>query len=289
MRRWQRTASIALSLLAAVANCVHGQDASKALPGTKPLTIGEPLDELMVAGISRHARRAIAESRSQRHARWSQNFANADQYDAHIEASRQRLRTIIGAVDPRAPADGFELIAKWGNDGVVAQSSDFVIYAIRWPVLEGVSAEGLLIEPREPAVARVVAIPDADWTPEMFAGMVDGLGQHEPIARRLAENRIQVVVPVLVSRDDTWSGNSVIGWTNEPHREFIYRQAFQMGRHIIGYEVQKVLASVDQFTFLNQRSNVDLPIGVVGVGEGGLLALHATALDPRVGATMICG
>ena len=33
--------------------------------------------------------------------------------------------------------------------------------------------------------------------------------------------------------------------TNQPHREWIYRQAYQMGRHVIGYEVQKVLAAVD--------------------------------------------
>ena len=33
--------------------------------------------------------------------------------------------------------------------------------------------------------------------------------------------------------------------TNQPHREWIYRQAYHMGRHVIGYEVQKVLAAVD--------------------------------------------
>ena len=33
--------------------------------------------------------------------------------------------------------------------------------------------------------------------------------------------------------------------TNQPHREWIYRQAFHMGRHVIGYEVQKVLSAVE--------------------------------------------
>ena len=35
--------------------------------------------------------------------------------------------------------------------------------------------------------------------------------------------------------------------TDQSHREWIYRQAFHMGRHVIGYEVQKVLAVVDWF------------------------------------------
>jgi hypothetical protein len=42
-------------------------------------------------------------------------------------------------------------------------------------------------------------------------------------------------------------GNPRLHLTNEPHRELIYRMSYQMGRHIIGYEVQKVLAAVDWF------------------------------------------
>ena len=29
------------------------------------------------------------------------------------------------------------------------------------------------------------------------------------------------------------------------NREFLYRSAFELGRHLIGYEVHKVLAAVD--------------------------------------------
>ncbi len=50
-------------------------------------------------------------------------------------------------------------------------------------------------------------------------------------------------MPVLINRDDTFSGIPGIGMTNMPHREWIYRMAFEVGRHIIGYEVQKVLGS----------------------------------------------
>src|SRR5262249_23580208 len=74
-------------------------------------------------------------------------------------------------------------------------------------------------------------------------------------------------------------------YTNQPHREFVYRMAFQMGRHIIGYEVQRVLAAVDWFA----REKGHAPIGVMGYGEGGLIALCSAALDERISATCVSG
>ena len=53
--------------------------------------------------------------------------------------------------------------------------------------------------------------------------------------------------------------------TNQPHREWIYRQAYHMGRHVIGYEVQKVLAAVDWF---KAHAGPGSKIGVAGYGEG---------------------
>ena len=95
-------------------------------------------------------------------------------------------------------------------------------------------------------MANVVAIPDADWTPEMLVGLAPGVPKESQFARRLAENGCRVLVPALIDRKDTWSGNPQLGrMTNQPHREFVYRMAYEMGRHIIGYEVQKVLAAVD--------------------------------------------
>src|SRR5205823_10470221 len=73
--------------------------------------------------------------------------------------------------------------------------------------------------------------------------------------------------------------------TNQPHREFVYRMAFEMGRHIIGYEMQKVLAAVDWF----QKENEKLPVGVYGYGEGGLLAFYSGAIDERIEATVVSG
>src|SRR5262249_23160420 len=105
-------------------------------------------------------------------------------------------------------------------------------------------------------------------------------------ARILAEQGCEVLVPTLLIRDDAFSGNPKINrFTNQPHREWIYRQAFQMGRHVIGYEVQKILAAVD---FLAAESPND-KIGLAGYGEGGLLALYTAALDTQIAATLVSG
>jgi hypothetical protein len=141
-------------------------------------------------------------------------------------------------------------------------------------VLEGVTAEGLWFKPRGKVFARVVAIPDADLLPEQFR-----------ISQTLAASGCEVLSPVLINRDHTWSGNPRFKMTNQPHREFIYRMAFEVGRHPLGYETQKVFAAVDWF----QTQTPAAPIGVWGYGEGGSIALFAAALDDRITAAGVSG
>ena len=181
-------------------------------------------------------------------------------------------------MDERTP---FESPAKLG---LVAEAASYKVYTVRWPVLRGVDAEGLLLEPNGAPVARVVALPDADGTPEMIAGLAPGLPRAAQFARRLAESGYLVLVPTLVDRAATVSvPPNPLDWiTNQSRREFLYRMAFQMGRHVAGYEVQKVLAAVDWFT----RSAPAGPVGVAGYGEGGLVALYSAAADTRIDAAL---
>ena len=86
-----------------------------------------------------------------------------------------------------------ELAATVSTPALVANGQSYKVYAVRWPVMEGVTAEGLLLDPDQPPVARIVAIPDADWTPEMLAGLAPGIEPAAQFARRLAENGCQVL------------------------------------------------------------------------------------------------
>jgi len=258
------------------------QEEGKVLPGTKPLTMEGDLAAQMVAGIDKFLLREIAGSVGKRAALWKKDVSSSEAYEKSVAPNRERLRRAVGAVDPRV-APSIELVATLDRPSRVGKSDAFEAHAIRWPVFRGVHGEGLLLLPagRDPA-ATVVALPDADQTPEQIAGLAPGLPPESQFARRLAEGGCRVIVPVVIDRADTYSVSAIGRATNQPHREFVYRPAFEMGRHVIGYEVQKILAAVDAF-------EKGAPVGVFGYGEGGLLALFAGALDPRIKATGVSG
>jgi dienelactone hydrolase len=260
--------------------------AAEPLPDTKPLTTEGDLAAQMVAGIDKYLMRELAASVEKRKDLWKPDYSSWDAYDKSVQPNREHLKKILGVVDPRVPFTDIEFVGGPNSPALVAETDTYKVYSVRWPVLEGVDGEGLLLEPKEKPIGCVIAIPDADWTPEMLVGLAPGLGRIEQIGRRLAERGCRVIVPVVIDRKDTWSGNPKLGrMTNQTHREFIYRMAYEMGRHIIGYEVQKVLAAVDWFT----REKDHPPVGVIGYGEGGLLALYSGAIDTRIQTTGVSG
>jgi dienelactone hydrolase len=255
------------------------------LPGTLPLAGEEDFSERMMDGAHRFVERQIGESIQKRQQYWRRDFSSRQAYDASVEPNRKRLLQIIGAVDPRVPAR-MERFGDDSNPALVAETAAYRIYQVRWPVLEAVTGEGLLLEPKSGRLASAVALPDAGQTPEQLAGLAPGLPTDAQFARRLAENGFEVLVPVLIDRGSAWSGHPDFGKTDQTHREWIYRQAFHMGRHVIGYEVQKVLAAVDWFS---QKSGGKGKVGVVGYGEGGLVGFYAAAVDPRIDVALVSG
>lgn len=254
------------------------------LAGTVLLDWTDDLSVRIVDEAHRYLDRKTAEAVVARQKLWQRDSSSAAAYERSIESNRADFRKSIGAVDQRLPAE-MEQFGNDANPALVAQTPPYRVFQVRWPVLEGVWGEGLLLDPAGQPAGQVVAIPDADETPEQLAGLAPGIPPASQFARRLAENGFRVVVPVLVSRGCDFSGNPLVAMTNQPHREWIYRQAFEVGRHVIGYEVQKVLALVDWFC----RSGVEAKVGVAGYGEGGLLALYSAAADPRIDACLVSG
>ena len=261
-----------------------GASPTENLSDTNQLTMEGDIAAQMVEGIDRFVMREIEASVEARDELWNRDYSSPEAYAESVAPNRANFLRIIGAVDQRKPVAAMEYMSTTDSPAMVAQGDGYSVYAVRWPVFEGVYGEGLWLEPDEEPTAQIVALPDADWTPEMLVGMSPKLPPEAQFARRLAEQGCRVLVPVIIDRSDTWSGNPAIRrMTNQPHREFIYRMAFQLGRHIIGYEVQKVLAAVDWF------AHTEAPIGVIGSGEGGLLALYSAAADTRIDAAVVSG
>src|SRR5438132_2987188 len=151
------------------------------LPGTKPLVIEQPLDVIMVDGIDRFALRETADSVERREKLWNRDFSSAEAYEKSVAPNREHLRTILGVVDPRIEARAIEHVATNFQSALVARGPHSNVLAVRWQVLDGVTAEGLLLQPGDDPVARVVALPAADWTPEMFAGLGEGVSDESPL------------------------------------------------------------------------------------------------------------
>ncbi|HSQ55314.1 MAG TPA: hypothetical protein VLM40_06175, partial [Gemmata sp.] len=256
---------------------VVSSPAAEPLPNTKPLTEDGDLAAKMVAGIHKYLDRALADSPKNREAMWKLDVSSPEAYAKSVAPHRERLRKILGVVDKRVQPH-LEYISGPGESSLIAEIDGCKIHAVRWAVLPGVDAEGLLIEPKGEPRANVVAVPHADQLPEDVAGV----GKGDAFGLRLARHGCRVVIPTLIDRNDTLSGNPKLGRaTHLPHREFVHRMAYEMGRTLTGYEVQKVLAAVDWFQAKNK-----LPLGVIGYGDGGMIALYAAALDERIKA---CG
>jgi dienelactone hydrolase len=264
------TRMLPLALLAA---SVASAQQTDILPGTQPLTWPEKnLSPRMTGSIDRWLMHAIDQSPKRREALWRRDTSSPEAYNKSVEANREHFRIDIGAVDPRVSPVVMERFGDENNPALVAETDKYKVYQVRWSVLEGVDAEGLLIEPTGGSRGDVVLVPDPDQTPEMVASLAGEMG-------------CRVVIPTLVNRDNKFSGNPRVRSTVMPHREWIYRMAFEMGRNISGYEVQRVLAAVDWLKQTSPKSRVQ----VIGYGEGGQIAFYAAALDTRIDAAYVSG
>jgi dienelactone hydrolase len=273
-----------LLLAVSLAACAVGlADEPRTLPNTKPLTVADKIADQLVAGVDTFLLREIDESVKNRERFFKRDYSGTRAYIDSLEPNRKRLAHILGVRDKRVTFKSPELAGTVDEPALVGRGPNYNVFAVRWPAFGDVHGEGLLLVPAKGnAVADVVAIPDCDVTPEQLTGLMEGVKPAAQYARRLAESGCRVLVPVLIDR--TYEARN--GRAKLTSREFLYRSAFELGRHLIGYEVQKVLAAVDWFYREGGRNP---KIGVWGHGEGGMLALYAGALDPRIGAVTVSG
>src|SRR5690606_13914066 len=132
----------------------------------------------------------------------------------------------------------------YGNDSIlVGETSRYRIYQVRWSVGQEFSGEGLLLTPKQDIHGHIIAVPDADQTPEQLIGMEAGIPDKSQFARHLAEMGYQVLVPVLIDRTILFEGQV----SQQTYRERLHRQAYHLGEHLIGLEVRKMMAAIDWF------------------------------------------
>ncbi len=253
------------------------------------LTGTDDLSVLMVQGIDRYLTLKTQELKQERHNYWKYDFSSAQSFERSTQQNRDLLSERLGIADKRASPD-LEILTTKSLKQLKIDNKESILYSVRWKVLDNLWAEGILILPKQKIAARVIMIPDADIVPEVLAGFKNLRGAGWGSALRLAKAGCQVLIPTLVNRQDTFSGSEILNhFTNQPHREWLYRQSYELGRHIIGYELQKIFAAIDWFQSEDHTQESKVPIGVAGYGEGGMLALYAAAIDRRITCTIVSG
>ncbi|MDA0195461.1 MAG: dienelactone hydrolase family protein [Bacteroidetes bacterium] len=241
------------------------------LPNTQPLTWNGDIASMLIDSCDAFLLKEIDLSIDRRKKYWNRDFSSITAYEKSIEENRKHLCEIIGVKEKRQPFTGPDILKK------VAESSAYTVKEVRWPVFGQVHSEGLLVSPSNSKKSgAVIVVPDADQTPEELMGISGNLPLEKQTARVFAEKGYMVLIPAVIDRKTLHKRIS--------NREFIYRSAFELGRHIIGYEVQKILAGIDWITNMGIQE-----IAVSGWGEGGLLAFYAGAIDTRIDETTVGG
>jgi dienelactone hydrolase len=250
------------------------------LPNTRQLELEGDIGRQMVSANGAFLDAALKANPSRRALFWPPH-ADAPEDRRALLARLLGLHRDARVADPQLEFYG-------DSPGPIARSAQVEIFRVRWPAIEGVDGEGLLLLPGgEVILADVIAIPEASQSPEQISAIcpLELASPTSPFALQLAAAGCRVLVPTLIHRladEHKMSG-----------REWRHRPAFTLGRHLLGYELHRVLSAASALqnspAKLPDLSPTPRPLGLVGWGEGGLLALYAAALDQGFAATCVAG
>jgi dienelactone hydrolase len=222
---------------------------AQSLPGTAPLSTSEDPAAEIVSGIGRYLQRIHA---------W---FAERRDPDP------RHLRLLLGAVDPRLEPVAMEPVGTTDRSPVLAATDSFELFAVRWPALEGVHGEGLYLRQLSTPRHLVIFLPGPDRLPEQCQEMFE-----------FAAAGADVLVPVQLRRSAP-PPPAPGGWAKHlGEREWIRRMGFPLGRHPLGFEVQKVIAAVEWW----KQRHREAAVFVTGVSDGAWVAQFAAVLEPRI-------
>jgi dienelactone hydrolase len=273
------------------ANDVAGQDAASpanapmALKGTDLLNHAESIqpvygnpdeviDRSQYDQIVQYFLKQIAATPAKRDQLWQPNFSSRQAYEESVSEHRQHLRKMLGLI---------KLTPGKADVKVLNENGSLRIEEVKIALDGDFSARALVFLPESASQkAAVIAIPDADQSPEDFAGIAEGMTTAEWL-RELLGRGIAVAIPEMVERRADHPFCLKAG--GHDRRLMLWRLGFIVGRTLVGMEVQQVTALAD---YLAAQPAIDgKKIDVWGKGQGGMTAFYAAATDERLaGATI---
>lgn len=257
---------------------------AKTLSGTAPLSMQGDIAAELVAGADRFLLREIEANKQKRSQFWQSLPDDQAIYNSELEKLRDELQNRLGVRDTLASDTTPYMLTSIQRSSIVGRGSGFEIHRVQWRSFGDCYGRGLMLVPVDQqgvptkTVGQVVALPDCEISPEQLVGLQPGVKAVSQYARILAENGFLVVVPILVNRSDRMPKLS--------NREWLYRSAFELGRGMMAYEVQEVQALI---RWMASRKDESGRVGLLGWGEGGLIALYTAALDTSIDVTLVSG
>jgi hypothetical protein len=278
--------------------------AAEPLAGTKPLTLEGDITAHLLDGAHKFVDREIERSGERRTLLWEGKIPPPkpilsppiggsteplSEQDDLVE-QRSRLSTYLGVKYREGSLEWptfKEQLALHNLDGVQ-------IRQIEWDVDQSpesgvmLKGYGMYFQPKShDSEAYVILCVDADQSLEKL-----WFGD----ALLLAKQGCHVFVPIVLDRQ-TSESLMLLGErkTDLMHREYIYRQAFEVGRSVAGYEVSTVMALISRLTntplnpfgmFQNLRTR-HINLAILGSKSGAQTALLAGALSREIDTTVI--
>ncbi len=230
----------------------------KVLPGTQPLEMEGDITSALVDGVDRFLLKQLDAAEKAREQHWPSLVHRAAD-KPHPLATE--LATMIGLRDARVANPRLTIERDPQTGSAYAATSTWQADLARWPVHADVDATGLYVRPKQgPDKFRAIVIPDAMFAPEHLVSLYVTKAGIAPWGAQLAAAGGEVIVTTPVSRQrEARKGRAIM-----TDQEYLYRSAFELGRHVLGYQVNETLAAIDA---LSGTSKTDLPTIVIGWGE----------------------
>ncbi len=219
----------------------------------------------------------IAQTPSLRDTSWNHKAKSAGQYSAFLNLKRKELSYILGIREARVDVGSPRIESTFATGPVVEETDAWKMFRVEWNVFADYSAKGLVIEPKSGKAEKVIiALAHNGMCPKAYFLSLPEL------QKEAAKGNTRIILPAFLNREVVKFKN-----TRLPRREIIYREAYMLGRHLIGYEIETVRAAIDWSKKDSKSSLAKIVVG--GYGDGGMLALYCGALDERIDEVRLCG
>lgn len=291
-----QTLVVALLLTATLA------PAAEPLAGTKPLTLEGDIAAHLLDGAHKFVDREIERSVERRQRHWKRDFSSSEAYDKSVQPNRERLAKSLGIQWPRVS----DKLASIQTHSTLSPVVDFKnpplpptaygVYNVFWPITEGVLGQALNVRRIAQIHTRmrtvIILLPDSGRSPEDLLGYTNSSTWEKGLLTRIErmdpslsnQFDFEIVVPRIIS-NELMDMSSLKGLRQRSmsQREFIYRQSFEVGQSVPGYDVQSILQLIDCY------KNPSTRVVLHGQGNATWIALATAAISSDVHAVSVSG